>query len=134
MKNNSFMMFSNIFLGLPVIFAVIYQQWLYSFFASGLFVFSPLFHCYRINNSNPSLFKLFNLFDWLFAIGAFIYMYFYVYQYIEGQSKILLLILLSLVVIFFWYGWKKADYEKLHPWFHVIAPIVSSLILILANS
>jgi len=130
---NRFMIFSNIFLILPVIFAGVYHQWLYCFFATGLFIFSPLFHWYRTNSVNSILYSLFKTLDWIFAVCAFIYMYYYIYEYTQGSIKLMLFILLSLVVLFFWYGWKRADYEKYHPWFHIVAPLVSSLILILAN-
>jgi len=60
-------------------------------------------------------------------------MYYFIYKYTQDLEKVILFILLSSVVFFFWYGWKKADYEKYHPWFHIIAPVVSSLILIIAN-
>ncbi|MBP6974561.1 MAG: hypothetical protein KBB54_01310 [Candidatus Pacebacteria bacterium] len=128
-----FMMASNIFLILPVIFAALYHQWLYCFFASGIFIFSPLFHWYRITNPTSPLFRVFKTADWLFAVGAFIYMYYYVFNYIYEKYQILLSVLLTLVVIFFWYGWRRADYSKMHPWFHIIAPIVSSVILIAAH-
>lgn len=127
------MMLSNVFLGLPVIFAAIYHEWLYCFFASGLFVFSPLFHWYRTSNPKSFLFQLFKTLDWLLAVSAFIYMYYYIYQYTRGRETPILSLSLSLVIVFFWYGWKRADYEKFHPWFHIVAPIVSSLILIVVN-
>lgn len=132
-SNNKLMMFSNIFLILPVIFAGFYHQWLYCFLASGLLVFSPLYHWYKINKPISFSFKLFKKLDWIFAISAFIYMYYYTYQNIEGYKQFLFYILLSLVLIFFWYGYKKNDYQKWHPWFHVVAPIISSSILIVAN-
>ena len=130
---NQFMMYSNIFLVLPVIFAFLYQEYLYCFFATGLLIFSPLFHWYRIHYSKSFLFKLFKILDWLFGICAFIYMYYFVYQNIESYKEIIFYVLLSLVLIFFWYGYKKSDYEKWHPWFHVVAPIISSVILIVTN-
>lgn len=126
------MMTSNIFLALPVIFAGIYQEWIYCFLASGLLLFSPLYHWYKINKPISVLFKLFKKLDWLFAISAFVYMYYYTYQNIEGYLQMIFYVLLSLVLVFFWYGYKKNDYEKWHPWFHIIAPIVSSAILIVA--
>lgn len=127
---NSFMMISNIFLVLPVIFAIFYKEWLYCFFASGLFLFSPLYHWYKINKPNSFCFKLFKKADWFFAVGAFIYMYYYVLRNIKGNESFIFYTLLSLVLIFFWYGYKKADYEKWHPYFHIIAPIISSTILV----
>ena len=127
------MMLSNIFLIIPAIVAGIYHQWLYCFFASGIFIFSPLFHWYRIKDRVSKKFTLFKTFDWLFAISAFIYMYLYIYFYGYNLNQNILYILLTGVVIFFWYGWKKADYKKLHPWFHVIAPLVSTTILVTLN-
>lgn len=127
-----FMMVSNIFLVLPAIVAGMYHQWLYCFFASGIFFFSPLFHRYRIIKPESRLFRLFKTFDWLFAVGAFLYMYYYIYAFTDSYQTTLF-VLLTLVVIFFWYGWKRASYEKFHPWFHIVAPLVSTLILVIAN-
>lgn len=126
-------MFSNIFLALPVVFAFIHQQWLYCFLASGLLIFSPLYHWYKLSHPKSLLFNIFKKGDWIFAISAFIYMYYYVYQYIQTKKQLIFYILLSLVLVFFWYGYKKNDYEKWHPWFHIIAPIISSAILIVAS-
>jgi hypothetical protein len=130
---NKLMMFSNIFLFFPVLFAFIYHQWLYFFFATGLLIFSPSYHIYKIFHPKSFFFKILKEGDWIFAISAFIYMYYYTYQNIEGYKQIIFYILLSLVLIFFWYGYKKNDYEKWHPWFHIIAPIISTTILIVAN-
>lgn len=132
-KREIFMMISNIFLVLPVIFAAIYQEWLYCFFASGLFIFSPLYHWTKITAIKSGYFVLFKTSDWLFAFGAFFYMYFYVNQNISSWWEITLYLLLSFVILFFLYGWRKADYEKWHPWFHIVAPVVSSIILIVAH-
>lgn len=130
---NRLMMFSNIFLALPVVFAGVYKEWLYCFLASGLFVFSPLYHWYKIIKPTSFYFNLFKKLDWICAVCAFIYMYYYTYQNIEGNKQIIFYMLLSLVLIFFWYGYKKGDYEKIHPWFHVIAPIISSTIFVMAH-
>lgn len=127
------MMSSNIFLALPVIFAFIYQEWLYCFLASGLLIFSTLYHWDKITKSVSFSFNLFKRLDWMFAVCAFIYMYYYVHLYIVSQYGITFYFLLSLVLLFFWYGYKKGDYKKTHPWFHIIAPIISSAILIVAH-
>jgi len=127
------MMLSNIFLALPVIFAGIYHQWLYFFFASGLFIFSPLYHFSKTKNPHSYYFKIFKNLDWLFAVGAFLYMYYYVSIHIFNNWRIIFYLLLSLVILFFLYGWKKGDYQKWHPWFHIVAPIISSAILIVAH-
>jgi len=126
------MLFSNIFLVLPVIFSVIYHQWLYCFLASGLLIFSPLYHLFRIIKHNSLCFNIFKKLDWLFAVMAFIYMYYYVYMFVLNY-KLLFYILLSFVLVYFWYGYKKGDYNKTHPWFHIIAPIISLAILVSAH-
>lgn len=124
------MMFSNVFLLLPAIFAAIYQEWLYFFFAVGLCIFSPLYHWYQIHKPGSHLFPLYRRLDLMFAVAAFAYMYYWIYQY--GQYKIAFFTLLSLVTLFFLYGRRK-DYKRLHPWFHIVAPILSSAILIYAH-
>src|SRR3989344_4556125 len=121
------MIVSNIFFILPVIYAAIYHEWLYLFFATGVFIFSPLYHWYQIINPRSLRFYLFKTLDWMFAVGAFIYMYYYTNTHTEGTGKLILFSLLSLAIIFFLFGWRK-HYAKLHPWFHIIAPTVSSLI------
>lgn len=132
MKSRALMMYSNIFLILPVIFAAIYHEWLYLFLASGLSIFSPLYHWYQICKPTSYLHWLYGLCDVIFAISAFIYMYFYAYMYTDGPYKTILLSLLTAAVLFFWFG-RRRDYKRWHPWFHVFAPIISSLILILAH-
>jgi CDP-diglyceride synthetase len=132
-NENKLMMFSNIFLLLPVIYAFLYHQWIYFCLASGLLIFSPLYHWYKITKPTSFSFKIYKKLDWLFAVGAFLYMYYYIYRYIQNLAEILLYFLLSLILLFFWYGYKRGDYEKTHPYFHIIAPMISSAILIIAN-
>ena len=124
------MMVSNVFLVLPAIFSALYQEWLYFFFATGLCIFSPLYHWFQINRPHSGLFHLFRGLDVAFAVGAFIYMYYWIYSY--GVHKIIFYSLLTLVVLFFLYA-RRFSYEKLHPWFHVVAPVVSASILIWAH-
>ncbi len=126
------MIWSNTFLLFPVFFSLIYKEYLYLFFSIGIAVFSTLYHLYS-RKRHHGLFKLFRMFDWLFAIGSFTYMYLYSYLYMSSVVKIMFIILLTLVILFFFYGWKRGDYEKLHPWFHIIAGIVSAGILIAVN-
>lgn len=130
---NRLMMFSNIFLILPVIFAGVYHEWLYCFLATGLLIFSPLYHWDKITEPFSFSFRLFKRLDWVFAVSAFIYMYYYVYLHILPKYEFVFYGLLSLVLLFFWYGYKKGDYGKIHPWFHIVAPIISSAILIVAH-
>lgn len=131
-KKQKIMMWSNIFLILPVIFSFIYKENIYFFLALGLFILSPLYHLWSIKKFKNI--KIIKYLDWIFAISAFFYMYLYTYLYVVNiYKKYILYILLFFVVVFFWYGWKKGYYEKLHPWFHVVAPIVSSLILIFSK-
>lgn len=124
------MLFSNVFLILPALFAALYQEWLYFFFAMGLCIFSPLYHWYQAHNPGSRLFTVYRRLDLAFAISAFTYMYYWVYQY--GHYKTTFYILLTLVIGFFLYG-RRSNYKKLHPWFHILAPVLSSAILIGAN-
>ena len=127
----SFMISSNTFLLLPVIFSFIYGYWLYFFFASGICLFSFLYHIYRLKKPNSLYFSIFRTLDWLFAVGSFFYMYYFTYTVVSSEFTTMLFIMLSVVILFFLYGWKYGDYHKQHPWFHVIASLVSALILIL---
>lgn len=126
------MMRSNLFLILPAIFAALYYEWIYCFFAVGIFIVSPLFHRYQIINTSSPLYWIFRVIDWFFAIVAFMYMYFYTYTHFSGTTRVVFYSLLSLVILFFWYGWRWGDYSKWHPVFHIIAPLLSSAILIAA--
>jgi CDP-diglyceride synthetase len=123
-------MVSNFFLLLPAVFAALYGEWLYFFFAAGLCIISPLYHWYKIYRPKSLQFNLYRRLDLLFAVGAFLYMYYWVYNF--GTYKLIFFTLLTVVVTFFLYG-RKADYKRLHPWFHIIAPILSASILISAH-
>ncbi len=131
-KGNHFMIFSNIFLVLPVMYASLYHERIYLFLASGVFIFSSLYHWYKIEKSQSKLLFVFEWSDWYFVLAAFLYMYYYIYKYDANEYKIILFALLSFAVLFFWYG-RRIDYKRLHPWFHVIGPLISSVILILAH-
>ena len=133
MNKNNFLMFSNIFLLLPVIFSIIYQEWLYLFFSTGISLFSTLYHWESIHLKRMDIHKKFRLLDWLFAIGSFSYMYFYTYINTASTIRFFLISYLTIVILFFFYGWKAGNYEKLHPWFHIIAGMVSAVILITAH-
>lgn len=127
------MMASNIFLLSPVIIAGAYGEWTYLFFASGIIICSMLFHWYRITAHESRLFWSFRVADWMFATGAFIYMYYYVHTHFHGILEVSFSILLSLTLIFFLYGWRYGNYRLFHPWFHFIAPAISSAILLIAH-
>lgn len=125
------MMISNIFLFLPVIAAAWVGEWIYFSIAFGLSIFSPIYHYLsEFNRSNEKSFKIAKTMDWVFALSAYIYMYYYIFTKVNPSQQILFAILLSLTAIFFWYGYKVSDYKKYHPWFHIIGPIISALIVI----
>ena len=130
--DNFFMMSSNALLALPVAFAYHYHEWAYLFFAAGVFVFSPIYHWQKIKNSSRRLLAISKKLDVLFAIGAFSYMYVYVAYHDMGQSNLIFYTLLSLSILFFLIG-KKINYKKLHPWFHILTPLISSAILIISH-
>ena len=117
---------------IPVILAGAYHEWLYLFFAAGAFIFSPIYHFYKITNLSSLYFRISEKCDVLFATGAFAYMYYYTYYNDPWPYKIILHTALTLAIVFYLYG-RRANYPKLHPWFHVIAATVSSAILVLAH-
>jgi hypothetical protein len=126
-----FIITSNIFLFIPVIASAIVHEWLYFFFALGISIFSPIFHYLRENNSKRTkLLHAIRDFDWFFAVGAYIYMYYFIFTKVNNQFQVPLTIALSLTGIFFWYGFKFGNYKKFHPWFHIVAPVVSGLIVV----
>lgn len=126
-----FIITSNIFLFIPVIASALVSEWLYFFFALGISIFSPIFHYLRENKSKRTkLLHIIRDFDWMFALGAYIYMYYFIFTKVDSQFQTLLTIALSLTGIFFIYGFKFGSYKKFHPWFHVVAPIVSGLIVV----
>jgi len=131
-RDNFIMLSSSLFLVLPVIFAAVYGERLYLFFASGIFIFSLFYHWFQIVNPASFYFRLFEGADVLFGIGSFLYMYYYVYNYNRTQDRLIFYILLSLAILFFWWG-RRTNYNKFHPWFHVVAPVISSAILIFAH-
>lgn len=126
------MVLSNAFLILPVVFAGIYHAWLYLFLATGLLLFSPLYHWYSEYRPRSPLHVWYRRADVIFARCAFIYMYYYTLRYVPGVYAVVMVILLSLLVVFFWYA-QGSRYERWHPWFHILAPIVSSAILFVAH-
>lgn len=129
----NFMLFSNVFLFLPVIISAWKGEWIYFTFALGLAIFSPIYHYLTESKTKKDTFlKITKNLDWLFAIGAYAYMYYFIFERI-GQYQIVLFILLSSTVLFFYYGYKFGNYKKWHPWFHVVAPIVSSFIVLLGS-
>jgi len=129
MKN--FIITSNIVLLFPLIASFYMKEWIYFAFVAGLCISSPLYHSLREYRSNePHLFKTARTLDWLLAGGAYFMMYYYIFTKVNPLFKIPLFIALSLTLVFFWYGYKIGNYKKLHPWFHLTAPIVSGLIVL----
>ncbi len=125
------MMISNIFLFIPVIASALVHEWVYFVFALGISIFSPIYHYLTENNSkNINLRNIAKSLDWFFAVGAHMYMYYFIFTKVDPSLQSILATLLSLSIIFFWYGFKFGNYKKFHPWFHVIAPIISGLIVL----
>jgi hypothetical protein len=124
-------MISNIFLFIPVIASAMVHEWIYFVFALGLSIFSPIYHYLtEYNSSKIALRNITKKLDWIFALGAHLYMYYFIFTKVQSSLQVTLAVLLSLSVIFFLYGFKFGDYKKSHPWFHVFASIVSGLIVL----
>ncbi len=127
----NFIITSNISLLFPLWASFFMREWIYFAFVAGLCISSPLYHYLKEHHSSkPHLFKNARALDWIIAGGAYAMMYFYIFTKVDSTFRIPLFIALSLSLIFFWYGYKIGNYRKLHPWFHLTAPIVSGLIVL----
>lgn len=67
--------------------------------------------------------------DWSFAVISFGYMSYFIFTKVATELRFYLSAMLVLTIIFFFYGWRFGNYQKLHPWFHVIASLVSGVIV-----
>ncbi len=132
-RKDIFMMVSNCFLAIPIVFSFIYGEWLYLFFAVGALIFSYLYHWFKIRDRETILFPLFRFFDWSFAAAAFFYMFYFSYHFLSGSLQLFIYLSLIGVIFFFLYGWQYSDYKKLHPYFHIVAGFISGLILIFSR-
>lgn len=131
--NSKFMDFivtSNIFLFIPVLIAAKKGEWLYFILALALCVSSPIFHYLYSHNTKSVLFGPIRKTDWIIAITSYIYMFYFIFAKIR-QYQLLLTFLLVATALFFFYGYKFGNYKKLHPWFHIFAPIISGIIIYL---
>lgn len=128
-----FVLFSNIALVAPVYLAARYHEWIYFAIISGLLVFSLLFHWFRIVAIHSVPYGILRKLDWLFALSAFGYMFYFIYEHLYGTRASIFYLLLIFVLLLFWYGWKEGDYNTWHPWFHIFAAMISSLVLALAH-
>lgn len=130
--HNLMMVLSNIFLILPVAYAVVLNEWIFLLVSSGLLIVSPIFHLFKDLKEDVWYFTFFRVLDWLLASTAFIYMYFYVAENVP-DFKYVFYIFAGLLIYFFWYGYKVGNYRRLHPWFHVFAGVLAALVLLVAH-
>ncbi len=129
MKN--FIITSNIFLLFPLVGSFFMKEWIYFAFVIGLCISSPLYHYLReYHSSKDYLFQTARKLDWIIAGSAYFMMFYYIFTKVNPTYQIPLFIALALTLVLFWYGYKIGNYQKSHPWFHIIAPIVSGLIVI----
>ncbi len=124
-----FIISSNIFLLIPVVIAFWKGEWIYFSLALSLVFFSPLYHYLRIYRSESRFHQLVRELDWLVALLSYLYMFYIVSAKVPEHVESMLYILLIFTILFFIYGYKLADYRKYHPWFHIVAPIVSGIII-----
>ncbi len=120
---------SNIFLLVPTLISVWKGEWVYFAFCAGLCVASPVYHYLSLYNRKSKIFPFFRAFDWVVGIGSYGGMYYYIFYKVPVVYQISLATMLTLTIVFFIYGFKFGDYDKSHPWFHIIAFLVSGLII-----
>lgn len=128
-----FIILSNIFLLFPVIASFLKGEWIYFAFAFGLLITSPCYHSCRIYWPTSRWHTFWRGTDWLIAVGAYIYMFHFVFSRVPQNLEGWFAASLILSVLFFWYGFKFGTYDKFHPWFHVIAPLISGFIVLSAK-
>ena len=125
-----FIVFSNIILLFPIVASIIMREWVYLAFSVALIFSSTSYHYYR--EKHPRMKQVWNLsrrFDWVFAVGAYCYMFYFVYTDTWQPLRTPFAVGLILSLLFFWYGFKLGNYKKLHPWFHVLAFTLAGLIV-----
>ena len=122
-------MISNLFLFIPVIISAWKGEWIYFLIALGASIFSPLYHYLKIYRVESNFFKPIKEMDWVFATLSYTYMFYFIFKKVPSEFQIALTVLLSITILFFWYGFKKGNYMKFHPWFHIFASLVSGLIV-----
>ena len=123
------MMISNLFLFIPVIISAWKGEWVYFLIALGASISSSLYHYLRIYRFKSRFFKRIKEMDWIFAIISYAYMFYFIFKKVPSEFQLSLAVVLFTTILFFWYGFKKGNYMKLHPWFHIFASIVSGLIV-----
>ncbi len=120
---------SNIFLLVPTIIAWTKGEWIYLAFCLGLCVASPAYHYFKIYKRSSKMFPFFRALDWVVGIGSYGGMYYYIFYKVPATYQMSLATILTFTIVFFIYGWRFGNYKKLHPWFHLIACLVSGLII-----
>lgn len=122
-------LYTNIFLWIPLFIALWKGEWIYFTIALCLSISSPIYHYLREHNSKSKVYTTAREMDWSFAILSYGYMFYFIFAKVAVEMRLLLSAMLFLTIVFFFYGWKFGDYKKLHPWFHVVASLVSSVIV-----
>ena len=126
-----FIIYSNIFFFIPVIAALWLHEWVYFIIGFSACIFSPIYHYLReYHPQKTKLFKTVRDLDWLAAVCSYAYMYYYTFTKVQPQYQMPLAIALTLTIAFFWYGFKFGNYNRTHPWFHTVLPLVSFLVVI----
>lgn len=127
------MMVSNLAFLIPITTAIILGNWIYFALGLGVLFFSPLFHYADLQKKKGTWYQSLRVGDWFFAIATFGYLAFFAFTHFETRYAWWVIGSLLAVAGFFFYGWKWGDYERLHPWFHLVASIGATTILFLGN-
>ena len=116
---------------MPVFASFWMKEWIYFIIALSATVASSFYHYTCENYPDKTEFHLIaKRFDWLAATCAYGYMYYYIFSKVQIGFRMPLFFALTATLIFFWYGFKIHGYRKLHPWFHIITSVVSTVIVI----
>lgn len=126
-----FITISNIFFIVPVVASFYMKEWMYFAIAVSAGIISFLYHYIdEYHHSNLSLYSSMRVLDWLIAFCGYMYMIYFIIEKVKISMQMPLFIALVATNLFFWYGFIYKGYKRLHPWFHVITPIVSAVVVL----
>lgn len=125
-----FIVTSNIFFAAPILAAFWMHEWVYFYLAIVAGIVSPIFHYLFESEPRTLICRMLRVLDWSIAVFAYCYMFYFIFAKDAPSFRAPLALGLVASIIFFWYGFRSSNYEKLHPWFHVVTPLLSAAVVL----
>jgi hypothetical protein len=129
----NFMILSNIMMLFPIIVSAYQGRFFFCVYAIITGLASVFYHYLKIYKPLSALLPFARFLDWSLVITGSAYLLYFIYKSHHNYHhlKIWLLLLFVFSLLFFWYGYMLGDYEKFHPFFHIIGQGVIGLIVLL---